>query len=61
VFATRCIENGMESRPFHALSRHSPKGDGGWLGHQDGEALCMKTYGNLRDGHSANEAKKVAF
>jgi len=32
-----------------------------WLGHQDGGALCMKTYGHLRDEHSANEAKKVAF
>jgi len=32
-----------------------------WLGHQDGGALCMKTYGHLRDEHSANEARKAAF
>ena len=50
LFATRCIENGVD---IPTVSR--------WLGHQDGGALCMKTYGHLRDEHSANEAKKVAF
>ena len=50
LFATRCIESGVD---IPTVSR--------WLGHQDGGALCMKTYGHLRDEHSANEAKKVAF
>jgi integrase len=49
-FATRCIESGVD---IPTVSR--------WLGHQDGGALCMKTYGHLRDEHSANEAKKVTF
>ena len=50
LFATRCIESGVD---IPTVSR--------WLGHQDGGALCMKTYGHLRDEHSASEAKKVAF
>ena len=41
LFATRCIENGVD---IPTVSR--------WLGHQDGGALCMKTYGHLRDEHS---------
>jgi hypothetical protein len=32
-----------------------------WLGHKDGGALAMKTYGHLRDQHSANMAQKVLF
>jgi hypothetical protein len=32
-----------------------------WLGYQDGSALCMKTYGYLRDEHSQREALKVTF
>ena len=50
LFATRCIENGVD---IPTVSR--------WLGHQDGGALCMKTYGHLRDEHSTNEARKVTF
>ena len=50
LFATRCIENGVD---IPTVSR--------WLGHQDGGALCMKTYGHLRDEHSSNEAKKALF
>ena len=50
LFATRCIENGVD---IPTVSR--------WLGHQDGGALCMKTYGHLRDEHSSNEARKVRF
>jgi site-specific recombinase XerD len=50
LFATPCIENGVD---IPTVSR--------WLGHQDGGALCMKTYGHLRDEHSTNEAKKVTF
>jgi integrase len=50
LFATRCIESGVD---VPTVSR--------WLGHQDGGALCMKTYGHLRDEHSVSEAKKVSF
>jgi len=35
LFATRCIEAGVD---IPTVSR--------WLGHQDGGALCMKTYGH---------------
>lgn len=45
LFATRCIEAGVD---IPTVSR--------WLGHQDGGALCMKTYGHLRDEHSQREA-----
>jgi integrase len=50
LFATRCIEAGVD---IPTVSR--------WLGHQDGGALCMKTYGYLRDEHSQKEAQKVSF
>jgi len=50
LFATRCIENGVD---IPTVSR--------WLGHQDGGALWMKTYGHLRDEHSTSEARKVSF
>jgi integrase len=49
-FATRCIEQGAD---IPTVLR--------WLGHQDGGALCMKTYGHLRDEHSQSQALKVAF
>jgi integrase len=50
LFATRCIESGVD---IPTVSR--------WLGHKDGGALAMKTYGHLRDQHSAAMAKKVTF
>jgi integrase len=50
LFATRCIESGVD---IPTVSR--------WLGHQDGGALAMKTYGHLRDHHSAAMAQKVSF
>lgn len=31
------------------------------LGHQDGGALCKKTYGHFRDEHSQAQTLKVAF
>ena len=49
-FGTVCIESGVD---IPTVSR--------WLGHNDGGALLMKTYGHLRDDHSQQEAKKVAF
>ena len=50
LFATRCIESGVD---IPTVSR--------WLGHKDGGALAMKTYGHLRDEHSTNMAQKVLF
>jgi integrase len=50
LFATRCIESGVD---IPTVSR--------WLGHKDGGALAMKVYGHLRDQHSADMAKRVAF
>ena len=50
LFATRCIESGVD---IPTVSR--------WLGHKDGGALAMKTYGHLRNEHSLAMAKKVKF
>lgn len=50
LFATRCIESGVD---IPTVSR--------WLGHKDGGALAMKVYGHLRDSHSAEMALKVKF
>jgi integrase len=50
LFATRCIESGVD---IPTVSR--------WLGHKDGGALAMKTYGHLRDEHSTSMAQKVVF
>ena len=49
-FATTCVESGID---IPTLSR--------WLGHSDGGALAMRTYGHLRDEHSQESAKKVVF
>jgi hypothetical protein len=48
-FATRCLENTAIDIP--TVSR--------WLGHKDGGALAMKTYGHLRDEHSQKMAANV--
>ncbi|MGH7975622.1 MAG: tyrosine-type recombinase/integrase [Limisphaerales bacterium] len=50
LFATRCIESSVD---IPTVSR--------WLGHKDGGALAMKTYGHLRDHHSTTMAQKVTF
>jgi integrase len=50
LFATFCIEKQVD---IPTVSR--------WLGHKDGGALAMKTYGHLRDQHSADMAQKVVF
>ena len=50
LFATRCIESGVD---IPTVSR--------WLGHKDGGALAMKTYGHLRNEHSQQMAQKVSF
>lgn len=50
LFATRCIESGVD---VPTVSR--------WLGHKDGGALAMRVYGHLRDAHSNEMAKLVSF
>jgi integrase len=50
LFATFCIEKQVD---IPTVSR--------WLGHKDGGALAMKTYGHLRDQHSTAMAQKVVF
>jgi integrase len=49
-YATCCIEAGVD---IPTVSR--------WLGHSDGGALAMKTYGHLRASHSTEAAAKVTF
>lgn len=50
LFATRCIESGVD---IPTVAR--------WLGHKDGGALAMRTYGHLRNEHSQAMAAKVQF
>lgn len=50
LFATRCIEAGVD---IPTISK--------WLGHADGGALAMSTYGHLRQDHSDQQAAKVTF
>lgn len=49
-FATICIESGVD---IPTVSK--------WLGHKDGGALAMRTYGHLRNEHSIAAAGKVSF
>jgi integrase len=49
-FATISIESGVD---IPTVSR--------WLGHKDGGALAMRTYGHLRREHSVAQAQKVSF
>jgi integrase len=50
LFATRAIEGGVD---IPTVAR--------WLGHKDGGALAMKTYGHLRQEHSLAMAQRVSF
>jgi integrase len=50
LFATCCIESGVD---IPTVSR--------WVGHKDGGALLMKTYGHLRREHSIAQAQRVSF
>ena len=49
-FATTCMESGIDIPTFSK-----------WLGHKDGGALAMKTYGHLRNEHSRAAARRVSF
>lgn len=50
IFATTCIESGVD---IPTIAR--------WLGHSDGGMLLLKTYGHLRSQHSHAMAAKVSF
>jgi integrase len=50
LFATRCIESGVD---VPTVAR--------WLGHKDGGALLMRTYSHLLQQHSKAMAAKVSF
>jgi integrase len=50
VFATTCIESGIDIPTVAA-----------WLGHADGGALLMRVYAHHRRAHSVAQAAKVAF
>lgn len=50
LFATVCIESNVDI-PTCAK----------WMGHRDGGALAMKTYGHLRNEHSKAAAQRVTF
>jgi integrase len=50
MFITRCIEVGID---IPTISR--------WVGHKDGGALLMRTYGHLRSEHSKAMAAKLTF
>jgi len=49
-FCSNAIEAGID---FKAIA--------GWLGHKDGGLLVAKTYGHLRDEHSAIMAQRMTF
>jgi len=49
-FCSNAIEAGVD---FKAIA--------GWLGHKDGGLLVAKTYGHLRDEHSALMAQRMTF
>jgi integrase len=50
LFATTCIESGVDIPTVSS-----------WLGHSDGGVLALRTYGHLRESHSSAAASKVNF
>jgi len=49
-FVSNAIERGVDFKTIAA-----------WVGHKDGGVLVAKTYGHLRDTHSAEMAKRMTF
>ena len=71
ALATTCRKAGLPDYSHHAL-RHffvsnaieqnvDFKAIAGWIGHKDGGILVAKTYGHLRDTHSADMALRMVF
>lgn len=71
AIGTACKKTGLPHFTHHSL-RHffcsnaieagaDFKVIAGWLGHKDGGILVAKTYGHLRDAHSAAMAKRITF
>lgn len=50
IFATRCIEAGVDLPTIAA-----------WLGHKDGGVLAAKTYGHIIEKHSEKQIKEVSI
>lgn len=50
VFATRCLESGIDVRTVAE-----------WLDHKDGGAMLLRIYAHLTEDHSQKMAKKVKF
>ncbi|HXT13058.1 MAG TPA: tyrosine-type recombinase/integrase [Candidatus Angelobacter sp.] len=49
-FVSQAIEAGVDFKTISA-----------WVGHKDGGVLVARTYGHLRDAHSAEMAKRMTF
>ena len=49
-FVSNAIEVGVDFKTIAA-----------WVGHKDGGILVAKTYGHLRDTHSAEMAKRMTY
>jgi integrase len=49
-FVSQAIEAGVDFKTIAA-----------WVGHKDGGVLVARTYGHLRDTHSAEMAKRMTF
>ena len=50
LFATSCLESGVEAATLAV-----------WLGHQDGGALVLRTYGHVRPEHGRLAAARVVM
>ena len=50
LFATRCLESGVDVRTVAA-----------WMGHKDGGALLLRRYAHIRNEHSQSMSKLVTF
>lgn len=51
-FVSQAIEAGVDFKTIAACA---------WVGHKDGGVLVAKTYGHLRDTHSAEMAKRMTW
>jgi integrase len=71
AIASACREAGLPHFTHHSLRHYfisnaieagvDFKTIAAWIGHKDGGVLVAKTYGHLRDSHSAEMAKRMTF